>query len=77
MSPFVKTNVAPDGHIFGGGADFAAKMVEWRGTSPHVIARRALDANDKGRLYVMPQLDAKLGWQAKRLAPGGLRVQWH
>lgn len=66
---FVKTNVARDGHISGEVAEFAAKMVDRRGTPPDVIARRALDANDRGRLYVMPQLDAKLGWHVKRLAP--------
>ncbi len=66
---FVKTNVARDGHLFGSSADFAAKMVDRHGTSPDVIARKALDANDKGRLYVMPQYDAKIGWRVKRLAP--------
>ncbi len=28
------------------------------------------DTHDRGGLYVMPQLDAKLGWRIKRYAPG-------
>ncbi|MEZ0365251.1 SDR family NAD(P)-dependent oxidoreductase [Mycobacterium sp. pUA109] len=67
---FVKTNVARDGRIAGASAEFAAKMIEQRGTPPDDIARKSLDANDKARLYVVPQLDAKLAWQLKRLAPG-------
>ncbi|CAJ1510803.1 SDR family NAD(P)-dependent oxidoreductase [[Mycobacterium] holstebronense] len=66
---FVKTNVARDGRIAGKPADYAANMIEQRGTDPEVIARKALDANDAGRLYVMPQPDAWLGWRIKRMAP--------
>lgn len=66
---FVKTNVARDGRLAGGSAEFAAKMIEHRGTPPQEIARKSLDANDKGRLYVMPQLDAKLSWRMKRFVP--------
>ena len=33
------------------------------------VAVGTLDAFDKGRLYVVPQLDAKAIWLAKRLAP--------
>ncbi|BBY33628.1 short-chain dehydrogenase [Mycolicibacter minnesotensis] len=66
---FVKTNVARDGRIAGNAATYATTMMERRGTAPEVIARKSLDANDAGRLYVMPQLDAWLGWRLKRLAP--------
>ncbi|HEX2212313.1 MAG TPA: SDR family NAD(P)-dependent oxidoreductase, partial [Mycobacterium sp.] len=65
---FVATNVARNGRITPGPAEFAARMAA-RGMSPDTVARKSLDANDKGRLYVMPQLDAKLTWRAKRLAP--------
>lgn len=68
---FVTTNVARDGRIAPGPAEFAAKRVE-KGMAPEVVARKALDANDRGRLYVMPQLDAKVAWRAKRLAPGAV-----
>jgi short-subunit dehydrogenase len=66
---FVKTNVARDGRIAGASAEFAAKMIEQRGTPPEEIARKSLDANDKGQLYVVPQVDAKLAWRVKRFAP--------
>ncbi|MGB9222052.1 MAG: short-chain dehydrogenase, partial [Mycobacterium sp.] len=32
-------------------------------------ARMCLDAHDRGELYCLPQLDAKVGWNIKRLAP--------
>jgi hypothetical protein len=38
--------------------------------SPEKVARICLDGHDRGRLYVMPQIDAKIGWQIKRTAPG-------
>ena len=66
---FVKTNVARDGRIAGGSAEFVAKMIEQRGTQPEEIARKSLDANDRGQLYVVPQVDAKLAWRVKRFAP--------
>jgi NAD(P)-dependent dehydrogenase (short-subunit alcohol dehydrogenase family) len=66
---FVKTNVARDGRITGASAQFAAKMIE-RGTPPEQIARKSLDANDRGQLYVVPQIDAQFGWRLKRFAPG-------
>lgn len=65
---FVATNVARNGRIAPGPAEFAARMTA-RGMAPEVVARKSLDANDRGRLYVMPQLDAKLTWRVKRLAP--------
>jgi NAD(P)-dependent dehydrogenase (short-subunit alcohol dehydrogenase family) len=67
---FVKTNVARDGRIYGGSAEFAARMIEQRGTLPEQIARKSLDANDRGQLYVVPQVDAQLAWRMKRFAPG-------
>ena len=38
-------------------------------TSPDKIAARTLDAFDRGRLYVVPQFDAKAVWRFKRLLP--------
>ncbi len=66
---FVKTNVARDGRITGRSAALAEQMMSWTGVSPERIVRSSLDANDSGRLYVVPQLDAQLVWNAKRLAP--------
>ncbi|MEV5651507.1 SDR family NAD(P)-dependent oxidoreductase [Nocardia sp. NPDC052254] len=44
-------------------------MLRWTGRSPESIARTTLDAVDHGRLYVVPQIEAKLIWQSKRLLP--------
>ncbi len=66
---FVKTNVGTDGRI----TDEAGKIVDvamkWIGYSPERVARMTLDANDKGRLYVVPQVDAKAIWALKRHFP--------
>lgn len=66
---FVKTNVGTDGRI----TDEAGKIVDlamrWIGYSPERVARMALDANDRGRLYVVPQPDAKAIWSLKRHFP--------
>ena len=43
--------------------------MRWTGFSPAKVARACLDAHDRGELYCMPQLDAMLGWNIKRLAP--------
>ncbi|KAA1416807.1 SDR family NAD(P)-dependent oxidoreductase [Nocardioides humilatus] len=66
---FVRTN------IFGGelidplAAQMARRVAGIAGFSPDRVARMTLDAHDKGRLYVLPQLDAKALWRLKRLAP--------
>lgn len=44
-------------------------LLRWTGRPPAAIAREALDAVDRGQLYVVPQLEAKFIWQSKRLLP--------
>lgn len=66
---FVKTNVAKDGRISGRSSDMAATLMKWTGVSADSVAKTTLDAHDHGRLYVVPQLDARLIWQLKRHAP--------
>ncbi|APE33455.1 short-chain dehydrogenase [Nocardia mangyaensis] len=44
-------------------------LLRWTGRAPSAIARTTLDAVDRGDLYVVPQVEAKLLWQAKRLMP--------
>ena len=66
---FVKTNVAVDGRITAQSSQLAQNLMRWTGFSPERVAASTLDAFDKGRLYVVPQLDAKAIWLAKRLAP--------
>ncbi|NOS28189.1 short-chain dehydrogenase, partial [Mycobacteroides abscessus] len=34
------------------------------------VARTTLNAHDRGQIYVVPQLDAKVLWQLKRALPG-------
>ncbi|MGU3435903.1 SDR family NAD(P)-dependent oxidoreductase [Actinomycetes bacterium M1A6_2h] len=66
---FVKTNVAVDGRITATSSQLAQNLMRWTGFAPERVAVGTLDAFDKGRLYVVPQLDAKAVWLAKRLAP--------
>jgi hypothetical protein len=66
---FVKTNIVESGRITEESSERAAKLMRWTGFSPAKVARVCLDAHDRGELYCMPQLDAKLAWNVKRLAP--------
>lgn len=66
---FVKTNVARDGRITAGSRNLAAGLMRWTGFSPDYVTRMTLDANDLGRLYVLPQVDAHLMWHLKRHFP--------
>ncbi len=66
---FVKTNIVESGRISAESGELAARLMRWTGLSPDKVARSCLDAHDRGDLYCMPQLDAKLGWNVKRLAP--------
>lgn len=66
---FVKTNVARDGRITAKSSQLADFLMRWTGFSPESVARTTLDANDKGRLYVLPQLDANVVWRLKRHFP--------
>ncbi|MDX1668958.1 MAG: SDR family NAD(P)-dependent oxidoreductase, partial [Limnobacter sp.] len=66
---FVKTNITRDGRIDGKSSQFADQMMRWTGVSAQSVVKTALDAADKGELYVLPQLDARTIWRFKRLAP--------
>lgn len=66
---FVKTNIVRDGRIAEGSSRFASKLMRWSGVSPESVVRKTLDALDRGEPYVLPQLDARLVWRGKRLAP--------
>ncbi len=67
---FVKTNIVESGRISAQSNQLASKLMRWTGLSPAKVARTCLDAHDRGDLYCMPQLDAKIGWNIKRFAPG-------
>ena len=67
---FVKTNILESGRISAETNQFAHKIMRWTGVSADKVARTCLDAHDRGDLYCMPQLEAKIGWSIKRLVPG-------
>lgn len=66
---FVRTNIFGGDLIDPAAAELARKVARVAGFSPERVARTTLDAHDRGRLYVLPQLDAKALWGLKRLAP--------
>ncbi|NMN99176.1 SDR family NAD(P)-dependent oxidoreductase [Antrihabitans stalactiti] len=66
----VKTNINDNAAITESAAHLATTLMKLIGSSPESIVRTTLDAHDRGQLHVMPQLDAKVAWQLKRLAPG-------
>jgi len=66
---FVKTNIVESGRISAKASSTAARLMQF-GMTPAKVARVCLDTHDRGGLYVLPQLDAKVGWQLKRTAPG-------
>jgi NAD(P)-dependent dehydrogenase (short-subunit alcohol dehydrogenase family) len=67
---FVKTNILESGRLSNETNQFAHKIMRWTGISADKVARTCLDAHDRGDLYCMPQLEAKIGWSIKRLVPG-------
>jgi NAD(P)-dependent dehydrogenase (short-subunit alcohol dehydrogenase family) len=66
---FVKTNIMASGRLTGQSAEQGRKLMRWTGISPESVARKCLDTYDRGGLYCMPQLDAKILWRMSRLAP--------
>ncbi|MGB3896700.1 MAG: SDR family NAD(P)-dependent oxidoreductase [Mycolicibacter sinensis] len=66
---FVKTNIVESGRITAQSSEAANRLMRWTGLSAQRVARDCLDAHDRGGLYCMPQLDAKIGWNIKRFAP--------
>lgn len=66
---FVKTNIVTGDLIAEPSARLAAAVMKRIGSSPGQIARMALDGHDEGRLYLLPQLDARLIWLLKRQLP--------
>ena len=67
---FVKTNILESGRISAETNQFAHKIMRWTGASADKVARTCLDAHDRGDLHCMPQLEAKIVWNIKRLVPG-------
>ncbi|MBA0046023.1 SDR family NAD(P)-dependent oxidoreductase [Mycobacterium sp. NPDC050853] len=65
----VKTNILEGARIPSQLSGVASTVFKWVGVSPEWIAKTTLNAHDRGRLYVVPQPDAKLIWAMKRHAP--------
>ncbi len=66
---FVKTNIIKAGRIDPRASSAATSLMKITGLSAASVARTCLDAHDRGSLYVVPNLDAKVGWEIKRHAP--------
>ena len=66
----VPTNIITNGRI-----DSQKKSLGQRAmnslamTTSDKVAKLSLNMLDKGKLYILPQLDARVAWRAKRLAP--------
>lgn len=67
---FVKTNIVESGRISTGATRLANQVMRLTGLTAEKVAKTCLDAHDRGDLYCMPQFEAKIGWNIKRLAPG-------
>ncbi len=66
---FVKTNIVAAGRISEESTQLADRLMRWTGLSPQRVARTCLDTNDRGGLYCLPQVDARIGWGIKRFTP--------
>ncbi|HEX4189640.1 MAG TPA: SDR family NAD(P)-dependent oxidoreductase [Marmoricola sp.] len=67
---FVKTNIVANGRINDRSSAAANTLMRLTGMSAAKVARTCLNTHDRGGLYVLPQIDAKIGWQIKRAVPG-------
>ncbi|MBL7252647.1 SDR family NAD(P)-dependent oxidoreductase [Alloalcanivorax sp. C16-2] len=65
----VKTNIFTSGRIDDSVTPLMNRWVSLTGVSAEGVVRTTLKALDKGRLYVLPQIDARLIWRAKRYVP--------
>jgi NAD(P)-dependent dehydrogenase (short-subunit alcohol dehydrogenase family) len=66
---FVKTDIVKNGRIPDATSKAASRLMAWTGASPESVVKTTLRALDADRLYVLPQLEARLIWRMKRLAP--------
>jgi NAD(P)-dependent dehydrogenase (short-subunit alcohol dehydrogenase family) len=66
---FVKTNIVEAGRITKRSTAAASTLMRVTGMTPERVARICLDTSDRGGLYVLPQVDAKVMWRLKRHAP--------
>lgn len=66
----VPTNIVNDGRLPEKRQAFAkSAMTKFALTTADRVARQTLDALDRGELYMLPQIDGRIAWRIKRLAP--------
>ncbi len=65
----VKTNIMDSGRLTTQSAQQGRTLMRWTGISADSVARKCLNTHDRGGLFCMPQLDAKIIWRMTRLAP--------
>jgi hypothetical protein len=66
----VPTNIVNDGHLPAYRSEFAkTAMTKFALTDSDAVVRKALDALDKGQMYMLPQIDGRIAWMFKRAAP--------
>lgn len=65
---FVKTNILSSERIDQRSTDLATTLMRF-GMSAQRVARTCLDTHERGGLYCLPQLEAKIGWRLKRHVP--------
>ena len=66
----VPTNIVENGRLPERRRDFASSaMTRFALTNADQVARQALNALDRGDLYMLPQIDGRIAWRLKRLTP--------
>lgn len=66
----VPTNIVDDGRLPEHRNEFAQMaMSRLALTNADRVARQTLDALDRGKLYMLPQVDGRMAWRLKRFAP--------
>jgi NAD(P)-dependent dehydrogenase (short-subunit alcohol dehydrogenase family) len=66
---FVKTDIMERGRVTAESAEQGRMLMRWTGISPERVVRKCLNTYDRGGLYCLPQLDAKILWRVSRVAP--------
>ena len=66
----VPTNIISDARLPAYRSEFAkTAMTKFALTNSDAVARKTLDALDKGQMYMLPQIDGQIAWMFKRMAP--------
>ncbi|MCL4104376.1 UNVERIFIED_CONTAM: hypothetical protein GTU68_047338 [Idotea baltica] len=66
----IKTDIVKNSRIENLSVDDLQVQMSHRGMEADEAITRALNGIDKGKIHLLPQLDARIAWFFKRLAPG-------